>query len=106
MSDERQRTIPQNNSLWKWLTMVAAALNKADKLIEVDVYGVQMRIRWTKESVADRFWRPLQKALTGKDSTTEPTTTEYPEVYHTMCVAIIEITGVQPPPWPDRFGGQ
>lgn len=64
----KQRTDQQNRALWLFFTMLADELNNA---------GLDMRkvlkptysIPWTKESIHDHIWLPIQKAMYGTDST-------------------------------------
>ena len=77
---EEQRTIQQNKAIHKYCEMLAQALNDA---------GYDMRktlkpgidIPWNKDRVKDFLWRPIQEAMTGKESTTKLTTREPSDVY-------------------------
>ena len=63
-----QRTGQQNRGLHKDLQMIAQKLNDAG-------YSVQKTVRfdldWTVTSAKEYLWRPVQKAMLGKESTTE-----------------------------------
>lgn len=66
----KQRTSRQNRALHKYYAMLAEELNNA---------GLDMRrtlkpsfeMRWTPYTVKEYMWRPLQKAMFGKESITE-----------------------------------
>ena len=103
--EEKRRTDKQNNSLNLWVRQSAEALNAA---------GMDMRktlredweIPWTEESFKEHIWRPIQKAMFGYESTTEASTSDYNEIYQTICRELGGRKGVARPPWPDRFGGE
>ena len=44
----------------------------------------EVEIPWTKNSVHDHLWIPIQKLMTGKDSTTEMTKVEPGDIYETL----------------------
>ena len=50
---------------------VAQALNEAGFDIRKTITSYTMELDWTPESVKECMWRPAQKALLGKHSTTE-----------------------------------
>jgi hypothetical protein len=64
------RTLNQNSALHLFFTQLAQELNE---------HGLDMRhlirqeveIQWTPYSIKEYLWRPLQKVLTGKASTTK-----------------------------------
>ena len=78
-----QRTLTQNAALHLFFQLVADTLNGA---------GLDMRrtlrqdidIPWTKETVKEYIWRPIQNAQLGKKSTTQLTTAEVGRVYDTL----------------------
>jgi hypothetical protein len=65
----KQRTYSQNRSLWLFMTMLAEELNNAG-LDMRKVLKPTYNIPWTKESVHDHLWLPIQKAMYGTESTT------------------------------------
>ena len=65
---EKQRTYSQNRSLWLFMTMLADTLNDAGKDMRV-VLKPTYSIPWTKDSVHDHLWLPVQKAMCGTEST-------------------------------------
>lgn len=96
-----QRTMTQNRALHVFLGQLAAELNAA---------GYDMRrtlkhdaeIPWTMENAKEHMWRPIQKALTNKQSTTEITTVEPTAIHEVLCRHLGERLGIQCPPWPTR----
>ena len=93
---EKQRTITQNRALHLWFELVATTLNDA---------GLDMRktlkpsidIPWTKMTVKDFLWRPIQKAMLQKDSTKKLTTKEIDTVYDVINKHLSEKLGVHQP---------
>lgn len=78
-----QRTKQQNKAIHVLFNLYAGKLNEA---------GLDMRktlketvdIPWTGPAVKEWIWKPVQKALLNKDSTTELTTVEIDEVFDTI----------------------
>lgn len=97
----KQRTLTQNRALHLFCRWLAETLNAA---------GFDMRrtlkhdaeIPWTETAVKDHLWRPIQVALTSKQSTTEITTVEPTEIYKVLARHLGERLGVECPPWPKR----
>lgn len=97
-----QRTQKQNKSLHKFCEMLAEALNDAGyDMKKVLKPGVE--IPWTKESVKNYLWRPIQDAMYDKDSTTELDTVEPSEIHKVLMRHISSKFGIDVP-WPNRFG--
>lgn len=65
---DKQRTESQNNAMWLFMTQLAESLNNAGKDMRI-VLKPTYSIPWTKDSVHDHLWIPLQKAMYGTDST-------------------------------------
>ena len=65
-----KRTIQQNKSLHLWFSLTAKALNNAGldmrKTLKQDV-----DIPWSKDTVKEYLWRPIQKLVLNKKSTTK-----------------------------------
>lgn len=93
---EKQRTIQQNKALHLFFQMVADELNNA---------GLDMRktlkpgveIPWSKESVKDFMWKPIQNIQLRKKSTTELTTKDIDIVFDTLNRHLGEKLGVHIP---------
>jgi len=72
------RTLSQNNSLHLFFTELANELN--DKGLDMrTLIRKEVEVSWTTYTVKEYLWRPLQKVLTGKSSTTKLNKTE--EIY-------------------------
>lgn len=65
----KQRTVQQNKALWLFMTLLAENLNDSGLDMKV-VLKPQISIPWTKNSVHDYLWIPIQKAMYGTESTT------------------------------------
>jgi hypothetical protein len=81
--ETRKRTIRQNSALHLYLEHLSEALNGAGldmrKTLRADI-----DIPWTMESAKEWLWKPVQRALYGKSSTTELTTTDITKIYDTL----------------------
>ena len=90
------RTDPQNKAIHKFCELLADALDAAGldmkKTLKPDV-----DIPWSKETVKDFLWRPIQQALFQKESTTELETHEVSEVYQVLNRHLSEKFGVSVP---------
>lgn len=78
---EEPRTSQQNKALWKYFSLLAEAFNDAGKDMRV-ILKPEISIPWTKDSVHDHIWIPIQKAMYSTDSTTELTKIEQIEKIH------------------------
>jgi len=94
------RTSAQNASLHLWLRQLSEVLNLAG-LDMRHVIKEEIDIPWTTESAKEYLWRPVQKAMTGKESTTEPNKLEYPEISDAISRHLSQKFGITPPPWPE-----
>lgn len=75
------RTLPQNNALHLFCEQLAETLNNAGLPIQVVLKEV-VDIDWNKDTVKELIWRPIQKAITNKESTTElDKVSEITEIY-------------------------
>lgn len=63
------RTGRQNRALRLWFALVATELNSAGLPIQL-VLKEKMDLDWSADSVLELLWRPAQKALLKKHSTT------------------------------------
>jgi hypothetical protein len=64
------RTDAQNRSLHLWLDMVARELNAGGYTVQLVLKEV-IDLDWNKEICKELLWRPIQKALIKKNSTTD-----------------------------------
>ena len=88
---KKTRSSQQNNALHLWFDLLSQEFNKQ---------GVDMRaiirndidIMWTPYSVKEYLWRPVQKQMFGKKSTTKITTEEINKIYDIINKTISERT--------------
>lgn len=93
----KQRTLTQNAALHLFCCKVSDALNDAGfdfRTFIREGYPVPFNEALVKEHI----WRPIQKAITGKESTTKPETHEYAIIYDTLNLKLAE-HGIHVP-WP------
>ena len=90
------RTLRQNRALHKYLAMVAEALNNAGMEMQVSIKGSQKQaeIPWSMETVKECIWRPIQRAATGEESSSELDTSGPGEVYTIMSRYLSERLGI------------
>lgn len=78
----------------KLFTMLATELNTLGLDMKV-IMKPSYEIWWTPEAVKTHLWKPLQKAMYGKESTTELTTGEVSKVYEQLAHIIGQKHGVE-----------
>jgi len=94
------RTGKQNNSLHLFFEHFAKELNDAG-LDMKKVLKPHVDISWTKDSVKEYLWKPLQEAITGKVSTKSlDKTSEIGEVYERLVRHFSEKFGMEVVPFP------
>jgi len=97
MKTGKQRTLTQNAALHLFCTQLSEALNDAGfdfRTFIKEGYPVPFNENLVKEYL----WRPIQKAITGKESTTKPERHEYGLIYDALNVKLAE-HGIYIP-WP------
>lgn len=88
------RTSQQNRAMHQYFTMLASALNDAGQYMNVFPWKDGAEVSWDAESVKSKLWRPLQEAVTGKDSTTKLDTAEVDKIYQYLSRHLAEKCGV------------
>ena len=99
MSESAFRTAQQNKALHKWLTMVADQFNSSGLDMRV-VLEHHPEISWTTLSVKEKLFKPIQKSMTGKESTAQANRVEYSDVCRELHRHFAQKHGVQLPEWP------
>lgn len=96
MEEARQRTLQQNKAIHKYCSLLAKELNDAGLDMKV-VLKPEVDIPWNGESVKEYLWRPIQKYLLQKQSSTELETDEVSKVYDVVNRLIGEKHGIHVP---------
>jgi hypothetical protein len=98
------RTLKQNAALHLWCGWVAEALNGAgyDYKRFLDAAEYKLDTPWTCALVKDQLWRPVQEAMTQKESTTELNKIEPSDIHTVLMARLTDITGIPDVPWPRR----
>jgi len=100
INQNQKRSKPQNNSMQRYCGLVAKALNDSGQERKVKTPIGDVEVPWTQPLVREIWWRPIQIALTGEVSTTEPSRKEYIEIYEVMNRHLAESKGIHVP-WPE-----
>jgi len=79
----QQRTNKQNAALHKYLGMLAQELNSAG-LDMKQTLKPEIDIPWTTQLAKEYLWKPIQKAVINKESTTKADRNEYTQVYEVL----------------------
>lgn len=88
-------TRPQQNAMHLYFERLAEALNDAGFDVRIFLQKApRLNIPWTKELVKENLWKPIQKAMEGKASTTELEKIEVDGIYKVLDQKISELTGV------------
>lgn len=98
--EHKQRTLLQNNALHLYCKLLSEALNDAGLDMKV-VLKPEVEIPWSKDSVKEFIWRPVQKAMIKGQSTTEMDTVDPSEIYKVIDRHISEKFGVHVE-WPSK----
>ena len=98
----KKRTLTQNKALWAFFENLAETLNGAGydmkKTLKHDI-----EIPWTKQSVHDHLWVPIQNAMIGKSSTKEMDTVDPSDIYEVLNRHLGEKIGIFVK-WPSQEG--
>ena len=78
-----QRTNQQNKAMHLYFRMLAEALNDAGYDMKKTLKP-EIEIPWTPEMVKEHLWKPIQKIMMDKESTTEMETMDPDEVYRVL----------------------
>tara|TARA_R110000796_G_scaffold42012_9_gene104170 strand:- start:5062 stop:5484 length:423 start_codon:yes stop_codon:yes gene_type:complete len=79
----KKRSNAQNNALQVYCKELAEAF--CDRGLDMRrVLKKEIDIPWTKDSVRDYLWKPLQEVIIGKSSTKDANTNEYSKVYDVL----------------------
>ena len=81
--EQKQRTAQQNRAMHLYFRLLAERLNEAGLEMK-KVLKPTIDIWWTDKNVKEYLWRPIQKALLVKKSTTELDTSEVSKVHDVL----------------------
>lgn len=92
-----QRTDSQNNSIHLYFELLSKALNNAGWTVH-KLLKHTVEINWTSSLIKELLWRPVQIALTNKNSTTKlDKTSEIDTIYEHINRYISEICHIHVP---------
>lgn len=89
----RQRTNKQSRAMHKMFSELADELNASGMDMKA-VLKPEVDIMWNKDNVKEYLWKPIQKAMYQKESTTELETHEVDKVFSVLAKHLGEITGL------------
>lgn len=89
----RTRSQEQNAAMHLWLEWVAKALNEAGFDMQT-VLAQTIGLSWSKDSAKENLWRPVQRAMMKKESTTELYKPEVSDVYEHLNRFLAEKFGI------------
>ena len=92
----RNRTHKQNNALHVYCRQLAQALNEGGFDMKKTLKQ-ETDIPWTGELVKQYLWKPVQEALTGKDSTSAASGEDYDKVHQVLSKHLSEKLNVYLP---------
>lgn len=98
---DKNRTDKQNSALHVYCKLLAQALNDAGYNYIIEINGKRTQVDWSMYSCKDYLWRPIQKAISNKNSSTQCSTKDYPEIYENLNRLTAERFGVSVA-WPVR----
>jgi hypothetical protein len=88
-----QRTSVESNALHKYCGMLAKALN--DSGLDMRMVKDDVDLPWSKETVKEFLWKPIQLAVTGEESTTNVKMGDYSKVYDVLNKHLSTNKGIQ-----------
>jgi len=96
----KQRSNKQNSALHVWLKQVSKELNDAGYDMK-KVMKPEVEIPWDDDGMMakEHLWRPIQKIMLDKESTTEPERGDYVKVYEVLNRHLSAKFGISVP-WP------
>ena len=92
--EKQKRTNAQNKAMHLLFTQMSDTFNTLGLDMRV-VLKPEIKILWTPEAVKRELFKPVMKAMYGKESTTELTTSEVSKVYEQIAKLIGEKFGVE-----------
>jgi hypothetical protein len=87
--EEKQRTLLQNNAIHLFCKKLADELNGKGYYMQL-VLKPTYELRWDTKTVKEHLFKPIEKALLNKTSTTELNTAEVTKVHEQLMIALQE----------------
>lgn len=97
----KQVTLTQRRALHLFCEMLADQLN-ASGLDQRKVLKPRVAIPWSKETVKEYLWKPLQEATIGVESTNDAMRHEYGRVYDVLAQHMATEFNLCIPDWPKK----
>ena len=97
--EEKIRSSQQNKALHKYYTLIAETLNDGGYDMK-KVLKPSVDIPWSKNTVKEYLWRPLQEAYLLKHSTTKLNTKDIDKVIDILTRHLGEKLGIELPSFP------
>lgn len=98
----KQRTLTQNACLHLWLGWLAESLNNAG----LDMRTVMKQdadLPWSTETCKQFLWKPIQRALINRESTTEAERKDYGYIEQVLSNHLqTKFPGIEIPAWPEK----
>ena len=88
------RTLNQNSAMHLYFSHIAMMLNDNNITVEMTL---KPDTQWSPNGIKEMMWRPVQKAVTGKASTTKLTTKELTEIYDIINKVLSQKFGIYIP---------
>jgi len=99
--EDRQRTIPQNNSMYLYERRLANDLNDSGQEIKRVIEKKSQDVPWRQESIHCLIWVPVQEAIIQEVSSTKLTTVNMTRVYNVVSRNMSQLFGVNTE-WPSN----
>jgi hypothetical protein len=90
---QKKRTLPQNSAMHKYFELLADELNNAG-LDMKQVLKPEIDIPWTPDNVKRHLWKPIQKSMLNKASTTQLEKMDVSVVYDVLNRHLSEKLGI------------
>ena len=97
----KKRTLLQNAALHAYCYLLGQKMDESG-IDMVSFFKEGIRIPWTTPLVKETIWKPVQRAVINKGSTTDAHTSEYGKVYEVLNRHLASEHGLHVP-WPVRF---
>ncbi len=88
------RTAAQNRAMHLFFGMLAKELNDSGQHMNTFPWNEGVEIDWTPELIKEHLWKPVQEAVTKKDSTAQLDKKQVSEVYEILNRHLADKTGV------------